>query len=374
VNGDQLGARALSDGTVQVFVNGVQKGAFSVASWPYADQGGYVGLTIADAHTSRLDDFGGGDMAVVMNTPPTATIVAPVDHSFYAAGDTIWLHGSGSDAQDSASALTYHLQMDIHHNTHIHPASFVSDLKDDYFIGENHDDGTGVFEQIMLVVTDTGNLIDTASVRIYPEIDAYPGTPAVSPELIVAGASGWFDFWFHNGGRMPTPITHWQVLVDGSVVAQGDTLVAPGDSVWITRRLQTNLSVGTHQVRAVVDSSNQWVETSETNNGATASFDVVTPPAGVETIPVALALSEAKPNPSYGTSRFTLALPKESSVQLSIYDLQGREVWQAPARRYAPGTWQLEWTGGPASAPAGVYLARVRVDDATFIRRIARVR
>src|SRR5262245_8253056 len=141
VNGDQLGARALGDGTVEVYVNGTLRGMFSVASWPYAALGGYIGLTIADAYTSRLDDFGGGDVAIAPNTPPTATILSPLDGSFYATGDTIRLSGSGNDAQDLPDSLDYHWQVDIHHNTHTHPSSFVSDLMNDFYLGENHDDG-----------------------------------------------------------------------------------------------------------------------------------------------------------------------------------------------------------------------------------------
>jgi hypothetical protein len=60
--GNQFGARALSDGTVQVYRNGVMIGNFSVAGWAYAALGGRIGLSAYNATLSRFDNFGGGDV------------------------------------------------------------------------------------------------------------------------------------------------------------------------------------------------------------------------------------------------------------------------------------------------------------------------
>ena len=59
-NGDRLGARALADGSVTVYVNGTVRGAWNVAAWPYAASGGYIGIFTLDAPGAVLDDFGGG--------------------------------------------------------------------------------------------------------------------------------------------------------------------------------------------------------------------------------------------------------------------------------------------------------------------------
>lgn len=72
--GDQLGARALSDGTVTAFKNGAQLGTVNVTAganpWPavYAQGGGRIGFTFQGLFIplfntdARLDDFGGGTM------------------------------------------------------------------------------------------------------------------------------------------------------------------------------------------------------------------------------------------------------------------------------------------------------------------------
>ena len=64
VSGDRLGARAHGDGSVDVYRNATLLGTVSVAGWPFATNGGRIGLTISGANGSRLDDFGGGNSTV----------------------------------------------------------------------------------------------------------------------------------------------------------------------------------------------------------------------------------------------------------------------------------------------------------------------
>jgi hypothetical protein len=52
-------------------------------------------------------------------------------------------------------------------------------------------------------------------------------------------------------------------------------------------------------------------------------------------------------------------------------------VWAEPARAYEPGRWTVAWDArnrSGAAVPSGIYLAQVRVDDQTFVRRIAVMR
>jgi hypothetical protein len=74
--GDRLGARARSDGNVEVFRNGVRVGIISVSGWPYASAGGRIGMRLVNARNTRLDDFGGGNMAVEL-APAAMNRVAP---------------------------------------------------------------------------------------------------------------------------------------------------------------------------------------------------------------------------------------------------------------------------------------------------------
>jgi hypothetical protein len=62
VNGDRLGARAKSDGAVEVYKNGTLLGTFDVTGWPYYANGGYIGVWFVNATNALADDFGGGNM------------------------------------------------------------------------------------------------------------------------------------------------------------------------------------------------------------------------------------------------------------------------------------------------------------------------
>lgn len=60
VDGDQFGARALADGTVEVYRNGELWAARDITSWSHFADGGYIGLWFIGAENAVLDDFGGG--------------------------------------------------------------------------------------------------------------------------------------------------------------------------------------------------------------------------------------------------------------------------------------------------------------------------
>jgi hypothetical protein len=93
-------------------------------------------------------------------------------------------------------------------------------------------------------------------------------------------------------------------------------------------------------------------------------------------MPSTLALSNPFPNPTTNSVSLSLELPRDAPVDWSVFDIQGREMWSAPAQVMGAGRWTLRWSGETPRgvAPAGVYLARVRVGSETFLRRIAMVR
>ncbi len=72
-NGDQFGVRALSNGTVEVYKNGVLLASRDITTWPYYASSGYIGLWFINGSGTVADNFGGGAIAI----PPTATSVPP---------------------------------------------------------------------------------------------------------------------------------------------------------------------------------------------------------------------------------------------------------------------------------------------------------
>jgi len=74
---------------------------------------------------------------------------------------------------------------------------------------------------------------------------------------------------------------------------------------------------------------------------------------------VSLAVS---PNPAR-TARVTFALPRQSDVDLSVYDLAGRKVATLARGTLSAGEYSRQWSGG---AGAGVYFVRLRVGSETY--------
>lgn len=60
-DGDVLGARVLSDGTVGVYVDATVKLSGNISSWAHYTKPGYIGFGwSAPTGAGVLDDFGGG--------------------------------------------------------------------------------------------------------------------------------------------------------------------------------------------------------------------------------------------------------------------------------------------------------------------------
>jgi glucose/arabinose dehydrogenase/PKD repeat protein len=351
--GDRFGGRVYQNGRVEAYRNSALIGAGTVAGWPWLPGLGRIGFVLAQASAARHDDFGGGTIVVSSNTPPHAVIHAPADSSFFAEGDTIHLLGAGTDTQDDSTRLVYHWDVLLHHNNHIHPVLSV-DTSATQYLGENHDDGTGVWIDNRLIVTDTGGLVDTADVHLFPDIDLLPAALATTPSTPGTTAPALYRFTLRNQGRMPSPTVHWTITGEGGVlVAQGDTLVGAGDSVMVAKWAGPALAAGGHTLRLAVDTLSVFtvVETDEANNTLTRAITVVEGPGPDEFPPLFVAgpfpatgISAAlvrwsNDEPTWGLVRYgsTPALGDSSALDsISTEPAAGHAVAIAPL---APGSY-----------------------------------
>jgi glucose/arabinose dehydrogenase len=382
--GDQLGARAYSNGTVEIYRNGTKIGTGSVTQWPFFAQGGGIGLEMAGATFSHIDNFGGGNAVLNSNTPPIAFIDSPLDSSFFETGVTVHLRGHAHDAQDSANVLIPRWEVDMHHNNHIHPLVDQSDSASFDIVPLNHDDGTGIWMLVRYIVTDTGGLKDTTYARIFPACDVTPSIAQTSPPQPGTTTPAGFFFKIYNTGPMPAHIFHWILMSDAGQLAAGDTIIAAHDSVFIYRLLPPTLTAGVHTLRVIADtlqaagtdSIKTLVETNEFNNVAVSTVTVISGAGtlGAPNVITRLSLSNPYPNPTGGRMQLTLALPTESTVDFDVIDVQGRRMWHTGQQTLAAGLWPLSWEGRDAAgmqAHPGLYLARVTVNGHEFVRRFA---
>ncbi|MEZ4670592.1 MAG: hypothetical protein R3E39_22010 [Anaerolineae bacterium] len=79
VNGNKFGARALPNGTVEVYQNGALLGTRDVSTWGFNASGGYIGLWMVNASNMILDDFDGGNYVVVTPTFTPSPTLTPTN-------------------------------------------------------------------------------------------------------------------------------------------------------------------------------------------------------------------------------------------------------------------------------------------------------
>lgn len=378
VPGDRFGARAWASGLVQVFRNGALIGWGSTEAWPFNAAGGRLGIVLESASPARFDDFGGGD--IVINTPPSGTVATPADSSFYVFGDTLHMSATASDDQQTPGTLGYEWRIDLHHGNHVHPGQYGGSGPYAWYVAAPHEDGTDVWYEIELRVTDAGGLVDTSRISVFPELDQAPGPVEIDPPTPRSGEPAMYRFRVHNTGRINSPPARWRLIAGPVLLAEGDVAPAALDSVLVQATVPPLLGPGLHTLRLVVDTLGAVVETSETNNACVRLVEIASgpPPAGATGDPPrVLALSAARPSPSPGAVSFALDLPAAARIRFEIFDLAGRRVWEESETGYEAGRWTLRWSGkdrGGAPVATGIYRARVTVDGQTIGRAIAVLR
>lgn len=371
-DGDRVGARAYANGVVEIYVNNAFVGAVSAAAWPWAGSGGRVGMEFEGAYLSRMDDFGGGNANPTGNRPPLAVVSLPAaDTTFYAPGDTLRLAAAGIDPDDAEGSLAFHWSVLQHHLGHVHSV-LQSDGTTARIVATNHGEGANVFYETRVFVSDPGALSSTAARLVFPEIDLSAAGLACVPPAPERDQPATFSFRVRNLGRMRPAASRWRLTLGETTIAEGDTVVNARDSVTVTRTLVVPGPAGVFDLRVAADTLAGVIETDESNNGETLALEVANPSADAAgTLPPRFALSGAYPNPSRGAVRFDLELPRAAEASMRVLDLQGREVWRAPAREFGAGRWTLHWDGRSHGRPAaaGLYLVEVRAGGGTWRRR-----
>jgi hypothetical protein len=141
--------------------------------------------------------------------------------------------------------------------------------------------------------------------------------------------------------------------------------VPPGPGTSTGHRLDFYVDGGIHRLdREVVA---QVIYILDDSSAITAATD--------EALPRTLEL-RASPNPSRGSTRIDLALPREGTVDLRVFDVSGRSrcvlaTGWLPAGRHTY-TWDGRDPSGSALAP-GTFFVRVRSDVGTRLLRLVRL-
>jgi hypothetical protein len=85
----------------------------------------------------------------------------------------------------------------------------------------------------------------------------------------------------------------------------------------------------------------------------------------------------ASPNPFFGSSAVSFAMPRAGHVELGVYDVNGRLVRMLHRGTAAAGGHSLDWDGRDPqghAAPAGVYFVRLETPGAQLKTKLVKLR
>ena len=88
--------------------------------------------------------------------------------------------------------------------------------------------------------------------------------------------------------------------------------------------------------------------------------------------PTTVQLLEAYPNPFNPSTTFSFTIPQSSLINLSVYNLLGREIVTLVNEKRAAGTYTEQWDA--AGLPSGVYFYRMRAGDFVETKKLVLVR
>jgi hypothetical protein len=99
--------------------------------------------------------------------------------------------------------------------------------------------------------------------------------------------------------------------------------------------------------------------------------------AGREMPPSAFTLGTNYPNPFNPSTRFTVSVPVESPVNISVYDVLGRSITTLVDDVLTPGYHTIEWNGRSENGqqvPGAVYFVRMTSGNFAAVQKIVMIK
>ena len=91
-----------------------------------------------------------------------------------------------------------------------------------------------------------------------------------------------------------------------------------------------------------------------------------------DVLPTEYALSQAYPNPFNPVTTLNYTVKELGDVNITVYDMMGREITQLVDDRKAPGTYQVTWDAN--QHPSGIYFVRMTSGVFTTIQKVMLVK
>jgi hypothetical protein len=240
----------------------------------------------------------------------------------------------------------------------------------------------GPWESLATGLPNTGSwgwsVTGPASSNCYLKVVAHDAMENVGSDLsdaaaaIVDGPTATVLSRFDGTGVEAGIELRWRFAEPASVgevnVERADGAAGPWRAVTLERRDQDGTTIALD--RAVeAGGRSYWYRLATTVDGAALTFGPIeTATRGGIT---RLALGAPDPNPSDGAIRMVIETPGSTSVDIAIFDTQGRRVATLARGVLSAGRRAIEWDGrrGGSPAPAGLYFAKLQAPGAVLSRR-----
>lgn len=89
-------------------------------------------------------------------------------------------------------------------------------------------------------------------------------------------------------------------------------------------------------------------------------------------LPTEIYLNQNYPNPFNPTTTLEFALPTESSVRLTVYDVLGRELAILVDERRKAGNYKISFDG--SKLPSGIYIAKLQAGERIITKRMTLIK
>lgn len=216
--------------------------------------------------------------------------------------------------------------------------------------------------------------------RTQSEIQLNMGKELIGTEPGLAG------YWRFNEGNGVIAFDQTMNRNDGSLQGGVERVLtgAPILPGWLSTSIDTGVCAPQTSVEVTVtfDATNldtgNYFSTLMIRSNDPLREDVVIPVrvsvtsiTGVDdtlTIPVAFNLAQNFPNPFNPGTKIIFALPIESSVRLTVYDIIGREVAVLVNEMKLAGYYSVSWDA--SAMPSGIYFYRLRAGQFTETKRM----
>jgi subtilisin family serine protease len=299
-------------------------------------------------------DFGWGKLHLGDMADPTVTVTAPNGGEIFAVGQPLTYQWAASDNM-SMGSIDLYLSRDGGTSYTLVAAGVPN-------TGSYNTTATGPPSnacKLKVVATDASSNVGTdASDQDWAIIDGPTGT-LLSMLAAEPSESGISVRW-----QFADPSAFAAVSVERSDAADG-IYVLLGSPQGGTD------GVATFVDREVESGRTYWYRiVGQTATGSRSTFGPISAVAGQAVME--LALARVAPNPTTSQARVDFALPTAGHVNLTVHDVQGREIARLADGTFAAGRFQATWNGRSerGTAPAGLYFVRLQALGRTLTQRL----